>query len=304
MRAACADAFNIGICRNDPAIRISDFMFPEKYGIVERTAEYLYLDFSTGKGNDMKKIIINLLLLFFIGVLAYSGYQLYGIFSEYYKGRSEYKKTSEQFVRRKDSSGTGSSQEEYETAPIDVDFESLLKENPDVAGWIYCPDTVVDYPVMHGEDNDLYLHHLVNKEYNFAGCIFEDYRNTRGQKDPATILYGHHMKDGSMFAMLHKYTEQEYYDEHPTMWYLTPTQNYRLDIIMGYVAGEKDPVYALFQTPQEMREYLHGVEEKSTFEPDKKYDLDTLNNVIVLSTCAYEFQNARYLLVAVPIPIH
>ena len=252
----------------------------------------------------MKKIIINVLIVVFLGILLYSGYHLYGIFSEYYKGRSEYKKTSEKFVTKKESSGTGRSGEEYETAPIDVDFESLLAENEDVAGWIYCPDTVVDYPVMHGEDNDLYLHHLVNREYNFAGCIFEDFRNTPGQKDPATILYGHHMKDGSMFAMLHKYTEQEYYEEHPTMWYLTPTQNYRLDIIMGYVAGERDQIYDLFQTTEEMREYLHGVEEKCTFETKAEYDIDALNNVIALSTCAYEFQNARYILITVPVPIH
>ena len=256
----------------------------------------------------MKKIIINVLLVFFLGVLLFSGYKLYGIVSEYYKGRAEYKKTSDQFVTKKDpsdGSGSGSTaEEEYETAPIEVDFKSLLKENPDVAGWIYCPDTVVDYPVMHGEDNDLYLHHMVNKEYNFAGCIFEDYRNTRGQKDPATILYGHHMKDGSMFAMLHKYTEQDYYDEHPTMWYLTPDQNYRLDLVYGYVAGERDRIYELFETPQQMQDYIRSIEDKSTFDSLKKYDLNTVNNVIVLSTCAYEFNNARYIVIAVPIPIH
>lgn len=255
----------------------------------------------------MKKAIINLLLVFFLGVLLYSGYRLFGIFSEYYKGRSEYKRTSEQYVKKKDKEEEkkdDKEKEDYETAPIDVDFASLMKENEDIAGWIYCPDTVIDYPVMHGEDNDLYLHHMINKEYNFAGCIFEDYRNTRGQTDPATILYGHHMQDGSMFAMLHKYTDQEFYDEHPTMWYLTPTQNYRLDLIYGFVAGEKDPVYSLFQTPQEMQEYLRSVEEKSTFDSLKKYDLNTVNRVIVLSTCAYEFNNARYIVIAVPIPIH
>lgn len=254
----------------------------------------------------MKKTVINILLLFFLGVLLFSGYKLFGIFSEYYKGRSEYKRTSGEFVTKRDGAGTGTTaaKEEYETAPIDVDFARLLKKNTDVAGWIYCPDTVVDYPVMHGEDNDLYLHHLVNREYNFAGCIFEDYRNARGQTDPATILYGHHMKDGSMFAMLHKYTEQSYYDEHPTMWYLTPAQNYRLDILMGYVAGERDTIYALFDNVQQMREYLHSVEDKSTFKPGTKYDIDTLDRVIALSTCAYEFNNARYILITVPVPIH
>lgn len=106
-----------------------------------------------------------------------------------------------------------------------------------------------------------------------------------------------------MFAMLHDYTDQKYYDKHPTMWYLTPTQNYRLDLIMGYVAGEKDPVYSLFETPKQMQDYLRSVKEKSTFKPKVTYDIDSLYNIIVLSTCAYEFQNARFLVIAVPIPI-
>lgn len=260
----------------------------------------------------MKKVIINLLLVFFLGVLLYSGYRLYGIVSEYYKGRSEYKRASNQYVTPKDpgreeeQDGDGAKAgdgKKYETAPIEVDFDSLLKENEDVCGWIYCPDTVVNYPVMHGKDNDLYLHHMLNREYNFAGCIFEDYRNMKLQTDPATIIYGHHMNDGSMFAMLHKYTDQKYYDEHPTMWYLTPTQNYRLDLLYGFVAGEKDRVYSLFQTPKQMQEYLRSVEGKSTFQSKTKVDISKLNRVIVLSTCAYEYNNARYLVVAVPVPI-
>ena len=110
----------------------------------------------------MKRLIINLLLIFFLGVLLYSGYQLYSIYSEYQKGRSEYKRTSEEVVTKKEEKKEEKPAEKpapVETAPIDVDFNKLLKKNSDVAGWIYCPDTVVNYPVMHGEDNELYLHH-------------------------------------------------------------------------------------------------------------------------------------------------
>jgi sortase B len=250
----------------------------------------------------MKKIIYYLLLIIFAGILGYSGFRLAGIFSGYYKGRSQYKKTSEQYMTLKETK-EDEGEKEIETAPIEIDFDSLLKENSDVAGWIYCPDTIIDYPVMHGKDNDLYLHHMINKEYNFAGCIFEDYRNERGQKDPATILYGHNMNDGSMFAALRRYTDQEYYDEHPTMYYLTPTQNYRLDLICCFVARDRDPVYSLFQTPLEMREYLLGVQDKSTFEAKKKYDLSTVNRIIVLSTCTNDVNDARYIVIGVPIPI-
>lgn len=250
----------------------------------------------------MKKIIYYLLLIIFAGILGYSGFRLAGIFSGYYKGRSQYKKTSEQYMTRKETKGD-EGEKEIETAPIEIDFDSLLKENPDVAGWIYCPDTIVNYPVMHGTDNEFYLHHLVNKEYNFAGCIFEDGYNRRDQKDPATILYGHNMYDGSMFTMIHDYTKQDFYDKHPTMWYLTPKQNYRLNLVAGFVAQEDDPVYSLFTSRLDMRKYLKEALAKSTFKPEVECDPSQVDRIIVLSTCAYEFKNARYILITVPVPI-
>ena len=106
-----------------------------------------------------------------------------------------------------------------------------------------------------------------------------------------------------MFAMIHEYTKQEYYDKHPTMWYLTPRQNYRLNLVAGFVATDNDPVYSLFQTRQEMQAYLKKKKKKSTFKSDKQYYLETVDRIIVLSTCAYEFNNAVYILIAVPIPI-
>ena len=252
----------------------------------------------------MKRIIINVLIIILLGVMAFSGYRLYSIHSKYQKARSEYDRASNQYVKEKDTESTEESEADATTPPIDVDFAELAGENPDVAGWLYCKDTVIDYPVMHGEDNDLYLHHMLNKEYSFAGCLFEDFRNTRGQIDPATIIYGHSMNDGSMFGTLHEYTSQEYYDKHPTMWYLTPTQNFRLDLVYGFVAKDDDPVYDLFLTPLQMQGYLRSIADKSTFDSLKKYDLTTVDRVIVLSTCAYEFQDARYIVIAVPIPVY
>ena len=129
----------------------------------------------------MKKAIINVLLVFFLGVLLYSGYQLYGIFSEYYKGRSEYKKTSDQYVTKKDSSSEDGEGEEYETAPIEVDFSSLMKENEDIAGWIYCPDTVIDYPDTIARH--LHTVSLCKKNLQYASipaffCIKIQYKST------------------------------------------------------------------------------------------------------------------------------
>ena len=102
-----------------------------------------------------------------------------------------------------------------ENAPIKVDFEALMKINPDVDGWIYCPGTVIDYPVMHGKTNDTYLHHSYDKTYNASGSIFIDERNQRNYADPVTILYGHHMASGAMFATLEWWQLGSYREEHP-----------------------------------------------------------------------------------------
>ena len=143
-------------------------------------------------------------------------------------------------------------------APIEVDFEALRKVNPDVIGWIYCPDTVINYPVMHGETNDTYLHHSYDGTYNASGSIFEDARNGRGFVDPVSILYGHHMASGAMFATLDLWQAVDYFYEHPVMWLLTPTRDYKAD-------------------------------------PNANY--------ILMSTCAYVFEDARSVLLGKLVPL-
>ena len=255
----------------------------------------------------MKKAIINILLVFFLGVLLYSGYRLYGIFSEYYKGRSEYKKTSSQYVTKKEESTEqeekdGKKKKKVESAPIEVDFASLMKENEDVAGWIYCPDTVVDYPVMHGKDNDLYLHHMVNKEYNFAGCIFEDYRNTPGQKDPATILYGHHMKDGSMFHDLHRFGDAAFFDENQFLYIYTPEGNLAYEIFASYPFSNVDLMMCFdYSTPDAALIYFEGIWTNRSMTSHFRDNVALYgdSNIITMSTCIGGEPDMRYLVQAV-----
>lgn len=251
----------------------------------------------------MKKFIINLLLVFFIGVLLYSGYNLFKIFSEYGKGRSEYSRTSKEVVTEKEPepSGETPSKEKIETAPIDVDFDKLLKKNSDVCGWIYCPKTVVNYPVMHAKDNDFYLHRMVNKEYNFAGCIFEDYRNTPGQVDPATILYGHHMKDGSMFAQLKKLVDPKFCEEHPQLELITPEGKYHL-LIWAFLNQPSDSgIYMTnFTDVEQCEEHIELARSLADYTTD--VEVTPEDTLVELSTCAYEFEEARYIVICKMVP--
>ncbi|MCD7945906.1 MAG: hypothetical protein LUF81_04815, partial [Clostridiales bacterium] len=137
----------------------------------------------------MKRFFYWLALLLCVAVFGFCAWQIWGIVSEYNEGTALYDATATQFVtvlepedEASDSEGPGT--ESTETAsndeseesevPIAVDFDALLAANPDVVGWLYCPDTVINYPILQGDTNDTYLHHMVDGSYNSAGSIFLD----------------------------------------------------------------------------------------------------------------------------------
>ena len=95
-----------------------------------------------------------------------------------------------------------------------VDFDALSAVNPDIVGWLYLPDTSVSYPVVQGEDNSYYLKHLFDGTPNSAGCLFLDSR-CEALNGKHSVIYGHYMKNGTLFASLEEYQSQEYYEAHP-----------------------------------------------------------------------------------------
>ena len=111
-----------------------------------------------------------------------------------------------------------------------MDFESLLAQGPDVKAWLELPGTVIQYPVAQGEDNSYYLKHLYDGTANKVGCLFIDYENAEDFSDNNTIIYGHNMRDGSMFSALVEYKAQAYYDEHPEMYLVTPEGGYVVEV--------------------------------------------------------------------------
>lgn len=181
-----------------------------------------------------------------------------------------------------------------EKAPIKVDFAALQKVNPDVDGWIYCPGTVIDYPVMHGASNDTYLHHSYDKSYNASGSIFVDERNQRYFADPVTILYGHHMSSGSMFATLEWWQLGSYREEHPIMWLLTPEQDYKVELYSAYTTSAYSETYEIPVAGSDPLNYIWMAESSSDWHIYP--DLDPTAHYIVMSTCAYIFEDARSVL--------
>lgn len=182
-----------------------------------------------------------------------------------------------------------------------VDFKALSRINPDIVGWIICEDTRINYPVVQGDDNVYYLKHLFDGKYNGAGSLFVDANNEPGFVDHNTVIYGHNMKDKSMFAVLLEYKKQEFFDRHPSMLLLTPDGNYTIELFSGYVANVKDKCWELwFPSNTEFEQWITDTKLRSSFK--SPVEVSASDRFITLSTCSYEFDNARYVVVGKLVP--
>lgn len=230
------------------------------------------------------------------GVVAYVTLQHKASDKAYGDASNQYTKQSE--------AGSAEQSEKLPTPPIQVDFAALQAVNPDIVGWIYCADTPIDYPVLLGKDNDQYLHHEYTGAYNIDGSIFLDSTCKGDFSLSNTIIYGHHMGyTGTMFTCLKYWAEQSFYDEHPVMWLLTPTQDYRIDLFSGHHTDAYSDMYTIYEKPSdEFTAYLQDALSQSLFEASN-VQLNPKGHYVMLSTCAYIFDNARFVMHGLLTPV-
>ncbi len=179
-----------------------------------------------------------------------------------------------------------------------MDFAPLQVLNADVVGWLYGEGSPIDYPVVLGRDNEYYLTHLFDNQRNKLGSLFMDYRNCGDFSDKNTVIYGHNMKDGSMFASLTRYKEQAYFDSHSTMTLYTPAGDFVIVLFAGIVAdGDYEFIRFEFQNGEDFTDYINNVRRNSTFKSELVVDPD--DRIVTLCTCSYDFNNARFALFGV-----
>lgn len=269
----------------------------------------------------MKKVrsfLVPVLIAVFVAVMIFSVWQIVKTQLEYKEADTLYFDLQDKYVETvpETTPGTKESEEttdapdpsepvtessdttsepETETVPITVDFASLLADNGDVVGWIFCPDTPINYPVVQGKDNNEYLRHDLNGRYLVSGTLFVDYRNGSIGEDTNFVIYGHNMKNQTMFGTILKYKEQSYYNAHPLLYYLTPEQNYMLEPIAGLVVSTGDMIYQTSPDMENFPAYVEKHVDKSGFRSEATYTPGDI--LVTLSTCSYEFDTARYVLV-------
>lgn len=255
-----------------------------------------------------------------LGIFIFAAMKLYGIYREYSAGAELYGEAVKQYVRVADSqsnidenSKDRSAEDCEEVAlnshtnikssmdpdkiPITIDFASLKAVCPDIVGWLYCADTPMNYPMVQSDDNDYYLYRLMDGTENKNGTVFMDFRNNPEFGDWNHLIYGHNMKNGAMFGSLTDYMEQEFYEAHPFWFLLTEEKNYRIDLVGGYVTPATSDAYTLPLDTAGRDQLYEKANRSSVFDADAELAED--ERLITMSTCVYDYEDARFVLAGV-----
>lgn len=249
------------------------------------------------KQRQIRYLLQGLFLGFCIALLIFSVWKLASIFLGYRSGEKEYEDLRQYVLEEPVSpdevestpSGTdGEADEGSEEEPLvpmqRIDLTSLQNINEDAVGWIEIPGTVLSYPLVHTSDNIYYLTHTFRREENKSGSIFIETSNKADFSDLHTIIYGHNMKNGSMFAGLKNYKKQSYYEAHPYIYIDLADGSHCYQIFSCHEAAVTDVTFTIGYAADDVyASFLSSIKDASLY--DTGVDVGTGDSVITLSTC-------------------
>lgn len=186
---------------------------------------------------------------------------------------------------------------------IVIDFPALHDINPDANYWIYSAGTPINYPMVYAKDNQHYLTHLIDGNYNKLGSLFIDARNASDFSDDNTLIYGHNMDDGSMFSSLLNYRNPSYFQEHPFIYILTPSVDYRAELLGGFEL-EPDEVGLLqfnFASSRDKQAFYLETKLRSSFESPVEVDVN--DRFVSFLSCLANSAEVRYAVIARLVPL-
>lgn len=225
------------------------------------------------------------------------------------KDRNNYEKlaTTSGYIASSDNTMSTVGETQALTSPVideklaenPIDFKSLSETNNEIYSWIYIPDTNVNYPVLQSmsEDN-FYLDHDIYRNYSFSGAIYSQVCNKTDYSDRVTVLYGHNMANHTMFADLHKFEDESFFNNHDKMYVYTPERKLTYKIVSAFVYDDRHIMNAFdFTDDNDFMEYLNVVQNpRSVYKNSRSdVDLDLDSKILTLSTCL-DSGEGRYLL--------
>ena len=243
--------------------------------------------------NKRRIIVISIIILF---AIIFIGTSIYLVFRgiDVINAKNEYNKIASSYA-----GGISDNQSNTEiTAPTDidtkvadnpVDFDTLTKQNPDIYSWIYIPNTNINYPVCQSAvDDNFYLDHDIYMNYSYPGAIYSQLCNKKDYSDRVTVLYGHNMADGTMFADLHKFENSEFFDENKNIFVYTKGHKLTYKIVSAFVYDDRHIMNSFdFSDDKVFSDYLEMIKNPHSVSKNvrEKLDLAVDDKIIVLSTC-------------------
>jgi len=267
----------------------------------------------------IKRLMFRCVALVLVSVIAYSGYRLWDIDRNYaaeaafHNRLLKYKPDARILSPDKTASGSlafvsaqtentpaanASASGSPAAAPrANRTVAALQAEYPDAIGWLTIPGSGIDYPFVRGADNNCYLHRDLDGNHTAAGTIFMDCRNSRDFSDFNTVLFGHHMKNGSMFGTLQNFDDREFFDANRTGAIFLADKTYEIEFMAFAVVNTGDAVIydTAVITDGDKTAFLDYVKSAARYYRDVGASTDS--QIVTLSSCNYEFQNARMVLI-------
>lgn len=240
--------------------------------------------------NKVRDFAFKIIIVCLVGIMLLSGWQVLKALQRYYDARMQYNEQAKVANAVQVGSFTG-----------ELDWDALLAQNQDIKAWIYLKNSVINYPVVKGTDNEFYLRRLINKEYSIAGTLFIDSNSPGNFEGFNTVIYGHNLHDGSMFATLKEYNSQEFYEKNKQLELITPSAKYHL-LVVGFeeVSSTSSAYKYAFGSDYDKQALLDFTASNNKLKNTESADVK--DHLITLSTCAYDTGEERFVLVTKLVP--
>ena len=237
-------------------------------------------------------------------IIAVSGVNIYLLSREYQAGINQYKEL-EQYATVEEAPAVEEKELVEETkevveekkesqipVSINLNHTYLKSVNEDFKGWLYYEPLELSYPVVRGDDNDYYTHYTFEKEKNNSGAIFMDFLNKPDYSDYNTIIYGHNMRNGTMFGSLKQLiNDNAIIEENPYFYIFTEEKSYMYEIFAVYITRADSQTYELIDSSEAQEEYLKYIDKTATWKSEKEVTGE--DKVVTLSTCHGLHSNNR-----------
>ncbi len=254
----------------------------------------------------MSNKIWGIVLAVSLVIIAVSGVNIYSLSREYQAGINQYKDLEQyatvevaqevpnkEIVEKEETEEVAEEKKESQIpVSINLNHSYLKSVNEDFKGWLYYEPLELSYPIVRGDDNDYYTHYTFEKEKNNSGAIFMDFLNKPDYSDYNTIIYGHNMRNGTMFGSLKKLiNDTSIIEENPYFYIFTEEKSYMYEIFAVYITRADSQTYDLIDSVEAQEEYLKYIDKTAAWKSQKEVTGE--DKVVTLSTCHGLHSNNR-----------